>query len=302
MLTGLGSVTVKVPKVRDRSGAGVKFNSAIVPPYVRKAKRVEATLPWLYLRGISTGNMQDALSVLLGDEAKGLSPAVVSRLKAQWSEDYLAWNRRDLADEKIVYIWADGIYSTLRGEDDRLCLLAWVIINKYLDHLPLYRLEQIAARDGVILSRSTLADWVGRLGIALAPLVDRLAWHLLQRDSLHAVRRPYCNSIPARVKPRKPICGPIAVMICNRASRLSSSTIKPVAVAGMRSNFRVTGTTLCWLMTTAAAIKPCLPLPAHILNRNACLSRVSNWPAWPMRGANSSTCFKPARVLSRKKP
>jgi transposase-like protein len=130
VLTGLGPIDVRVPKVRDRSGSGVKFNSAIVPPYVRKAKRVEAALPWLYLRGISTGNMQEALSVLLGDEAKGLSPAVVSRLKAQWSEEYLAWTRRDLTDESYVYIWADGIYSTLRGEDDRLCLLVIVGVNE----------------------------------------------------------------------------------------------------------------------------------------------------------------------------
>jgi len=83
VLIGLGPVDVRVPKVLDRSGGGIKFNSAIVLPYVRKAKRVEAPLPWLYLRGMSTGNIQDALSVLLGDDAKGFSPAVVSRLKAQ---------------------------------------------------------------------------------------------------------------------------------------------------------------------------------------------------------------------------
>jgi putative transposase len=130
VLTALGPVAVRVPKVRDRSGSGIKFNSAIVPPYVRKAKRVEAALPWLYLRGISTGDMQEALSVLLGEEAKGLSPAVVSRLKAQWSEDYLTWNRRDLSEERYVYVWADGIYSTLRGEDDRLCLLILIGVNE----------------------------------------------------------------------------------------------------------------------------------------------------------------------------
>ncbi|TAK64415.1 IS256 family transposase [Methylobacter sp.] len=154
VLTGLGSITVKVPKVRDRSGAGVKFNSAIVPPYVRKAKRVEAALPWLYLRGISTGNMQDALSVLLGDEAKGLSPAVVSRLKAQWTEDYLAWNRRDLTDEKIVYLWADGIYSTLRGEDDRLCLLVIIGVNERGEK------RLLALSDGY---RESKASWLALL-------------------------------------------------------------------------------------------------------------------------------------------
>jgi transposase-like protein len=130
IVTGVGNVAVKIPKVRDRSGGGVKFNSSLVPPYVRKAKRVEAALPWLYLRGISTGDMQGALSVLLGDDAKGLSPAVVSRLKAQWAEDYLAWNRRDLSKERMVYVWVDGIYSTLRGEDDRLCLLVIIGVNE----------------------------------------------------------------------------------------------------------------------------------------------------------------------------
>ncbi|WP_434129718.1 IS256 family transposase [Methylocaldum sp. GT1BB] len=130
VLTALGPVPVRVPKVRDRSGSGVKFNSALVPPYVRKAKRVEAALPWLYLRGISTGDMQEALSVLVGEDAKGLSPAVVSRLKAQWSEAYNAWNQRDLSEEHYVYVWADGIYSTLRGEDDRLCLLILIGVNE----------------------------------------------------------------------------------------------------------------------------------------------------------------------------
>jgi len=130
ILTGLGPVTVRMPKVRDRSQSGVKFNSTVVPPYVRKAQRVAAALPWLYLRGISTGDMQEALSVLLGEEAKGLSPAVVSRLKAQWTEDYAAWNRRDLSAERYVYVWADGIYSTLRGEDDRLCLLVLIGVNE----------------------------------------------------------------------------------------------------------------------------------------------------------------------------
>lgn len=166
VLTGLGAVPVRVPKVRDRSGGGVKFNSALVPPYVRKAKRVEAALPWLYLRGISTGDMQEALSVLLGKEAKGLSPAVVSRLKAQWSEDYLAWNRRDLSNERYVYVWADGIYSTLRGEDDRLCLLILIGVNEHGEK------RLLALSDGY---RESKASWLSVVqdlqarGLASAP-------------------------------------------------------------------------------------------------------------------------------------
>ena len=151
ILTGLGAVSVRVPKVRDRSGRGVKFNSALVPPYVRKAKRVEAVLPWLYLRGISTGDMQEALSVLLGEDAKGLSPAVVSRLKAQWAEDYLAWNRRDLSQEHYVYVWADGIYSTLRGEDDRPCLLVLIGVDEQ------GKKQLLALSDGY---RESKASWL----------------------------------------------------------------------------------------------------------------------------------------------
>ncbi len=152
ILTGLGPVPVRIPKVRDRSGRGVKFNSALVPPYVRKAQRIEAALPWLYLRGLSTGDMQEALAVLLGEEAKGLSPAVVGRLKAEWSEAYAAWNRRDLSGEHYVYVWADGIYSTLRGEDDRLCLLILIGVNEQGEK------RLLALSDGY---RESKASWLG---------------------------------------------------------------------------------------------------------------------------------------------
>ncbi|MBU2855212.1 transposase, partial [Acidithiobacillus ferriphilus] len=94
--TALGPVPVKVPKVRDRSGSGIKFNSALVPPYVRKSRTVAATVPWLYLHEVSSGHMQEALSILLGEEAKGLSPAALGRLKAQWTEEHAAWQRRSL--------------------------------------------------------------------------------------------------------------------------------------------------------------------------------------------------------------
>lgn len=102
ILTAVGRVTVKVPKVRDRSGGGVKFNSNIVPPYVRRSARVSAALPWLYLKGMSTGDMSEALAVLVGEEANGLSPKVVSRLKAQWADEHARWNRRDLSACRYV--------------------------------------------------------------------------------------------------------------------------------------------------------------------------------------------------------
>jgi transposase-like protein len=128
--TGIGPVTVKVPKVRSRDGEPVSFRSALVPPYVRKSASLEAALPWLYLKGISTGEMQPALEVLVGSEAKGLSASTVSRLKQQWREDYEGWRHRRLDNGRWVYIWADGIYSGLRAERQRLCALVIVGVNE----------------------------------------------------------------------------------------------------------------------------------------------------------------------------
>lgn len=129
MLTGIGPVAVRVPKVRDRSGGGVKFNSALVPQYVRTSRSVEAALPWLYLKGISSGQMQEALEVLVGKEARGLSATTVGRLKAQWTTEYARWCARKLDQDRWVYLWADGIYSGLRGEQGRLCVLVIIGVN-----------------------------------------------------------------------------------------------------------------------------------------------------------------------------
>ncbi len=96
ILTGVGQVAVKMPKVRSRTGEPVVFRSSLVPPYVRKARRVEAALPWLYLKGIATGQMQEALEVLVGPETKGLSASVISRLKKEWEAEYAEWCRRDV--------------------------------------------------------------------------------------------------------------------------------------------------------------------------------------------------------------
>ncbi len=121
--TGLGPVSVQVPKVRSRQGPPVTFHSALVPPYVRKAATLEAAIPWLYLKGISTGEMQSALEALVGPEAKGLSASTVARLKQTWREEYHTWRQQRLDNEEWVYIWVDGIYSGLRAEQQRLCAL-----------------------------------------------------------------------------------------------------------------------------------------------------------------------------------
>lgn len=127
--TGMGPVTVRVPKVRSRQGDPVKFHSALVPPYVRKTASLEAAIPWLYLKGISTGEMQGALEALVGPEAKGLSASTVARLKQVWREEYDIWRHRRLDADQWVYIWVDGIYSGLRAETQRLCALVVMGMN-----------------------------------------------------------------------------------------------------------------------------------------------------------------------------
>ena len=127
--TGIGPVTVKVPKVRSKSGKPVTFHSALVPPYVRKARTLEAALPWLYLKGISTGEMDGALKALLGPDAAGFSANTVARLKAKWAAEYSDWCKTDLSRDDWAYLWVDGIYSGLRAAEDRLCALVVIGVN-----------------------------------------------------------------------------------------------------------------------------------------------------------------------------
>ncbi len=128
--TSLGPVTVKVPKVRSKTGEPVTFRSALVPPYLRKTKTLEAALPWLYLKGISTGEMGSALEVLVGPEAKGLSASTISRLKRTWAQEYQAWRSERLDKDRWVYVWADGVYSGLRAEQAKLCALVVIGVNE----------------------------------------------------------------------------------------------------------------------------------------------------------------------------
>ena len=128
--TGIGPVTVRIPKVRSKDGKPVSFRSALVPPYVRKTASLEAALPWLYLKGISSGEMAAALEVMVGPQANGLSASTVSRLKAVWGEQYQTWREERLDRDRWVYIWADGIYSGLRAEDAKLCALVIIGVNE----------------------------------------------------------------------------------------------------------------------------------------------------------------------------
>lgn len=128
--SGIGPVTVRIPKVRSKTGEPVTFRSALVPPYVRKTKSLEAALPWLYLKGISTGEMGAALAVLVGPEAQGLSASTVSRLKQVWAQEYQSWGETRLDKDRWVYLWADGIYSGLRAEQTKLCALVIIGVNE----------------------------------------------------------------------------------------------------------------------------------------------------------------------------
>lgn len=123
MQTGIGSVPVRVPRARDRSGTGVVFHSKLLPPYLRRTTSIEDLIPWLYLKGISTGDFSEVLSALLGVNAAGLSASTVSRHKDVWTQEYEEWNQRDLSEKRYVYVWVDGVYPQARMEDPNPCLL-----------------------------------------------------------------------------------------------------------------------------------------------------------------------------------
>jgi transposase-like protein len=128
--TGLGPIRVKIPKVRSKTGEPVSFQSVLVPPYIRKTPSLEAAVPWLYLKGVSSGEMNAALQVLIGPQAKGLSASTVSRLKQVWADEYRHWNDTRLDQDRWVYIWADGVYSGLRAEQTKLCALVIIGVNE----------------------------------------------------------------------------------------------------------------------------------------------------------------------------
>lgn len=129
ILTGIGPIAVQQPRVRDRRPVQEResFSSKILPPYLRKTKSVEELIPWLYLKGISTGDFSEALGALLGPDAKGLSANTVTRLKNIWQEEYQAWTKRSLKDKCCVYVWADGVHFNIRlgdgKESKRQCIL-----------------------------------------------------------------------------------------------------------------------------------------------------------------------------------
>jgi putative transposase len=218
IVTGAGALEVKQPRVRDNSpnkDQRVQFSSAILPPYLRRSKAIEEFIPWLYLKGISTGDFSEALQSLLGEQAKGLSPNVIVRLKEQWTSEYEQWNRRDLTGKQYVYLWADGIYVNVRLEDtenQQQCLL--VVMGATEDG----HKELIAVMDGYRESeqswRELLIDLKQR-GLTLAPQLatgdGALGFWAALRKVYPQTREQRCwvhktanvlNKMPKSVQPR----------------------------------------------------------------------------------------------------
>jgi putative transposase len=213
--TGIGQVPVKVPRIRDRhpeNGSDrIRFSSAILPPYLRKTKSMETLIPWLYLKGISTGDFDEALAALVGKDAPGLSPSTISRLKSVWEQEYEQWLKRDLSRKRYVYIWADGVYCNVRM-DDKQCLL--VIIGATKDG----RKELIALEGGYresehswssilvdlkrrgLFEAPELAIGDGSLGFwkALSKVYDKTRW---QRCWVHKTAN-ILNKLPKSIQPK----------------------------------------------------------------------------------------------------
>ena len=171
VMTGIGPVAVRQPRVRDREAGAddperIRFTPMILPPYARRSKSLEMLLPILYLKGISTGDFEEALAALLGKDASGLSASTIARLKAVWVDEHKRWNERDLSAKRYVYIWADGIHLQARLEDDAQCIL--VVIGA----TPEGKKELIGFTDG---TRESAHDWrtllldLKRRGLAIAP-------------------------------------------------------------------------------------------------------------------------------------
>ena len=125
VMTGIGMVPVRQPRVKDRRPVGQRevFDRKILPPYLRRTQSVDEAIPWMYLHGISTNNMSEPLEALLGPSGRGVSASTVSRLAELWQKEYAQWNKRSLAEKRYAYFWADGVYFNVRMQDERACIL-----------------------------------------------------------------------------------------------------------------------------------------------------------------------------------
>lgn len=218
IVTGAGPLEIQQPRVRDKTpdpDERVRFSSSILPPYLRKSKSVEELIPWLYLKGISTGDFSEALQALIGPNAAGFSPNVVVRLKEQWSQEYDAWCQRDLSGKQYVYVWADGIHANIRLEDEansRQCLL--VLMGATADG----EKELIAVIDGYRESKQSWLELLLSLrqrGLTIEPKLaigdGALGFWAALREVFPTTREQRCwvhktanvlNNLPKSVQPK----------------------------------------------------------------------------------------------------
>ena len=171
IMTGIGPVAVRQPRVRDREaaeGERVRYSPSIVPPYARRSKSLEVLIPVLYLKGISSGDFEEALAALVGKDAPGLSASTIARLKELWTEEHARWQKRDLSAKRYVYCWADGIHLEARLEEQAQCVL--VIIGA----TPEGRKELVGFTDGIRESSQSWRDLLldlKRRGLTTAPQI-----------------------------------------------------------------------------------------------------------------------------------
>ena len=173
ILTGAGPLPVEQPRVRDKRKAivadeRITFSSSILPPFLRRSKTIDDLIPWLYLKGVSTGNFNEALQALVGEEARGLSASVITRLLEQWQDEYDAWQKRDLSTKQYVYLWVDGIHVNVRLSGEKQCFL--VVMGATADGVK----ELVAVQEGIREDKQSwhelLIDLKAR-GLQHAPLV-----------------------------------------------------------------------------------------------------------------------------------
>ena len=218
ILTGAGKLVVRQPRVRDKSpdaGDRVTFSPNVLPAYLKRTESIEELIPWLYPKGISTGDFSEALQALVGDAAKGLIANVVVRLKERWSHDYEEWSQRDLSSREYVYLWADGIHVNVRLEDaanKRQCILV------LMGATPDGRKELIAILDGY---RESEQSWTGLLlslkhrGLSMTPTIavadGALGFWAAARKVFPEMREQRCwvhttanvlNKLPKSVQPK----------------------------------------------------------------------------------------------------
>jgi transposase-like protein len=214
VLTGVGPLEVAMPRVHDRRPAEQRerFTSKILPPYLRKARSIDELIPWLYLKGISTGDFAEALQALLGPNCPGLSASTVTRLLEQWQEQFKTWSQRDLSEKHYVYVWADGIHFNVRLEEDRTCIL--VLIGATADG----RKELIAITDGYRESEQSWTELlldVKQRGLMIDPKLatadGALGFWTAARKTWPATREQRCwvhktanvlDKMPKRVQPQ----------------------------------------------------------------------------------------------------